>query len=399
MSAAMGPSSSRTAQMLRRRWLWAGLAEGLALAGVVAWGSAAAGPLASPLPSPSDPPGRAAPEDVTPSVGTETARPARPSDTAARRPPAPPVPPRPVIVHAVGDCALGDLHDVAGAPGSFAAVVAAASNRHDYPFSGVFDLFRHDDLTVANLEGTFAAPHRRRKKGGFAIRGVPGDAAMLVRGGVDIVDLANNHTQDYGPGGYDDTVAALDRAGVGYFGGAVIDRRTIRGVEVVNLGYLGGHPRVKQGMVNAVRREAGPRNIVIVSFHWGMEGSHVTHPLQRALGRAAVDAGADLVLGHHPHVVQGIERYRGRPIVYSLGNFVFGANSQPADRDAFIYRARFDITGSGEVGGVTGEVIPVSMTSDPRRNDFRPRLLQGVAADRVRKKIDALSARLRDPAT
>jgi len=303
--------------------------------------------------------------------------------------------PTEIVLHAVGDCAIGDLHHGAGAPGSFAAEIAAADDPMGYPFSGVAELFAHDDLTIANLEGTFT-DRKAWHNPVFSIRGAPENAQMLVRGGVELVDVENNHAFDYGVEGHEDTKAALEKVGVGYFGRDNVDRRTIKGMKIVNLGYLGGPKGTRAKMVADVARERGPSTIVIVSFHWGVEGYYATHPDQQRLGRAAIDAGASLVLGHHPHVVQGIETYRDRPIVYSMGNFVFGANSRPQDMDSFIYRVRFGLEGA-EVASVKGEVIPVRISSDPNRNDFRPRLLQGAEAKRVVDKIGDLSAKL--PAT
>jgi len=299
---------------------------------------------------------------------------------------------REIVLHAVGDCAIGDLHHGAGAPGSFAAQIAEADDPMGYPFAGVADLFAQDDLTIANLEGTFTN-RKTWQNPVFSIRGAPENAQMLVRGGVELVDVENNHAFDYGVQGHEDTKAALNTAGVAFFGRDTVDRRTIKGMKVVNLGYLGGPKGTRAKMVADVEREAGPGAIVIVSFHWGVEGYYATHPDQRRLGRAAIDAGASLVLGHHPHVVQGIETYDGRPIVYSMGNFVFGANSRPADMDSFIYRVRFELDGR-TLRSVEGEVIPVRISSDPKRNDFRPHLLDGTEAQRVRDKIGELSAKL-----
>ena len=170
-------------------------------------------------------------------------------------------------------------------------------------------------------------------------------------------------------------------------------RLLIKGMKVVNLGYLGG-PAGTQGRVEAdVAREKGPGTIVIVSFHWGVEGFYATHPDQQSLGRATIDAGADLVLGHHPHVLQGIETYKGRHIVYSLGNFVFGANSQPKDTDSLIYQERF-IVDDGEVTAREQTLIPVRISSTPSQNDFRPVVVEGDDARRILAKVAKLSAAL-----
>jgi poly-gamma-glutamate synthesis protein (capsule biosynthesis protein) len=297
-----------------------------------------------------------------------------------------------ITISAVGDCSLGDLHYGAGAPGSFAAELEAAEAPMDYAFANVRKVFEYDDLTIANLEGTFTE-RKAWSNPVFSIRGKPTYAQMLPRASVEVVDVYNNHSFDYGIEGHEDTKAALKAAGVGYFGKKEVDRRTVKGMQIVNLGYLGGPEGTEAQMVRDVKRELGENTIVIVSFHWGVEAFYATHPDQVRLGRAAIDVGADLVIGHHPHVLQGIESYKGRHIVYSLGNFVFGANSQPKDMDSIIYQERFHIA-AGNVQRVDNAIIPVRISSVSHRNDFRPMLLDGEEARRVRAKVDDLSKKL-----
>jgi len=284
------------------------------------------------------------------------------------------------------------LYGVERAPGSFARRLAEVDDPPSYPFSDVVKVLSHDDLTIANLEGTLTLarlPHNHV----YAVRGKPANATMLRAGSVELVNLDNNHTDDFGPAGYADTKRALEQAGVGYFGRGLIDRRVVRGVEIVNLGYRGGAPDVRARMTREVGRESAHGELVIVSFHWGVEGYYATHPTQYALGRAAIDAGAALVVSHHPHVLQGIEHYRGRNIAYSLGNFVFGANSQPADTDSIIYQQRFTVE-AGRITSVRQEIIPVRISTERSHNDFRPVLLTGVEAHRVLAKVARLSAAL-----
>ena len=321
-----------------------------------------------------------------PSASTEVARPqqlAQASDETI------------LTVSAIGDCAIGDLQHGGGAPGSLRAQLEQVPDPLRYPFSGVAELLRADDLTIANLEGTLTE-HQGANNPVFSIRGKPEYAAMLVQGGVELVDIENNHSHDYGLEGFADTKAALERAGVGYFGGGVVDRRTVRGIRVVNLGYLGGPQGTRAHVVADLARERPQADLVIVSFHWGVEGWTETHPDQQSLGRAAVDAGADLVIGTHPHVLQGIESYHGRHILYSLGNFVFGANSQPADMDSMIVQERFHFR-AGKLAAVEQTVLPVSISSNRVTNDFRPMILEGPERDRVASKIDKLGRALKPP--
>ncbi len=303
--------------------------------------------------------------------------------------PGAPQPSAGVLISAVGDCTLGSTHR------TFAAQLARHGNDLGYPFSGVREVLQQDDLTIANLE-TPLTKRPRRSGLAAAFRGDPAYARILKLGSVELVDLANNHSHDCGGRGHSDTLAALDAAGVAAFGRERVSRLTVGGLEVVNLGFTGGHLEVLSKMRRAVADHKTAERLLIVSFHWGGEGSIKPTPVQYLLAREAIDAGADLVLGHHPHVLQGIERYRGKRIVYSLGNFVFGGDSKPDDSDSIIYQARFAAR-SGQMTQIEEKIIPVSISSTPGRNDYRPKLLQGAQRRRVLEKVKQRS-RLLAPA-
>ena len=142
-----------------------------------------------------------------------------------------------------------------------------------------------------------------------------------------------------------------------------------------------------------VREHKTPNNIVIVSYHWGEESKTIPNKIQRELGRATIDAGADLVLGHHPLVLQGIEKYKGKNIVYSLGNFSFGGNNNPKDKDSMIYQEIFQIQ-NGKIIGRENKIIPVRISSSLNRNDYRPMLLEGMEYERVYTKIENLNKKV-----
>ncbi|MEP7121095.1 MAG: CapA family protein [Byssovorax sp.] len=277
---------------------------------------------------------------------------------------------------AVGDCTLGGDTRVASAVGPFDAAIAEHGGDFRYPFSGVLSLLQDDDVTIANLEGTLTASFEPEGDVPFHFRGKPEYAAILREGSVEVVNLANNHSHDFGARGYQDTLRALGAVGVGAAGYELVDTRTVKGIEVHNLGFTGGDPAMVARVRAAVAARKAPGNLVIVSFHWGLEGLHEVIDVQRALGRAAIDAGADLVIGTHPHVIQGIETYRGRRIVYSLGNFVFGGNVNPADKEAIVYRASFTLL-DGQMTPSSEEIVPVRITTSRGRNDFRPVALAG----------------------
>jgi len=291
-----------------------------------------------------------------------------------------------VLISAVGDCTLGSTHR------TFAAQLARQNDDLSYPFSGVRNVLSEDDLTIANLE-TPLTKRPRRAGLAAAFRGEPRYARMLQLGSVELVDLANNHSHDCGGKGHQDTLAALQRAGVGAFGRERVHKQTVRGLEVVNLGFTGGHLEVLEMMRRAVAEHKTDERLLIVSFHWGGEYSIKPTPVQYVLARAAVDAGADLVLGHHPHVLQGIEHYRGKRIVYSLGNFVFGGDSKPDDLDSIIYQARF-ASRDGRIVQTEERIVAVSISSSSGRNDYRPKILRGAERQRVLDKLERRSRAL-----
>jgi poly-gamma-glutamate capsule biosynthesis protein CapA/YwtB (metallophosphatase superfamily) len=203
-------------------------------------------------------------------------------------------------------------------------------------------VLRRSDLAVVNYEGTFAPGGPSKCGGGrsncFAFQAPARNARTLRRAGVDAVNLANNHAHDYGALGYASTRRALRQAGVNATGAPgevrLMRRNGTRLALVGFASYPWSAPLNDAAQVRAlVRRSARSADVVIVLFHGGAEGSDRTHVPQghehafgedrghlRAFARTAIDAGADVVLGSGPHVLRGLELYRGRLIAYSLGN-------------------------------------------------------------------------------
>lgn len=301
-----------------------------------------------------------------------------------------------LVLSAVGDCTLGDPFGSDKAKGSFHRMFDDTGRDLARPFSGVHAILADDDLTIANFEGTLGT-HAGRTDVAFAFRGRPAFAGMLPAGSVELVNLANNHSADCGPLGVIDTQKALEDAKVGWFGLGKVDVRTVRGIEVVNLGYTGGREEVKPQVVADIKKHKKPGNLVLVSFHWGIEGSHAINSVQINLGHAAIDAGADLVIGTHPHVLQGIEDYKGKKILYSLGNFVFGGNARPGEWESMIYKSRFALH-DGVVARVgDDELIPVQVSGSRTQNDFRPVVLEGELKEKVLADVAKYSAAIGAP--
>jgi poly-gamma-glutamate capsule biosynthesis protein CapA/YwtB (metallophosphatase superfamily) len=338
---------------------------------------AGAEPLAAPPPPPVQPAPRT---QVTPARPLSSARPSAGEG--------------PILISAIGDCTLASELRDREAPGSFPHVMKEHDDDPRYPFSGVVPLLARDDLTIANLETTLTNAAASGRSAGHLFRGKPEYASILKEGSVELVNVANNHSGDFGPRGYRDTIEAVRAAGVSVTGNDLVDRRTIKGIDVVNLGFTGGDPVILPRVVHGIKKVKTERTVVIVSFHWGHEYSYAINDAQERLGRAAIDAGADLVLGTHPHVIQGIETYRGRHIVYSLGNFVFGGNSNPPDKDAIIFQQRFMARG-GRIEPAGFRIIPVQISSVTSRNDYRPVILTSEERARVLSRVERYSDELR----
>lgn len=214
----------------------------------------------------------------------------------------------------------------------------AVGDNFGYPFAGS-PWFGEADITMLNLENAITERGYKVPKE-FNFRMPPKYLQVLKDGGVDIVNLANNHVWDYGQVGVKDTIAYLDEAGIYHVGAGVTAEEAgkpviikIKGKSIGFLGYYFMEGNVVED-VSALKKTA---DVVIVNFHWGTERSNYPEGYQVDLAHRAIDAGADLVIGHHPHVLQGIERYKDGIIAYSLGNFIFGGNSR-RQHDTYVFQ-------------------------------------------------------------
>jgi len=336
--------------------------------------------------------------------------------------PAPPQAPpaRPITLVAGGDVTLGAHYEewVDG----LRSKGEGGSAVDGWGFSEVQPLFAGADLVVVNLECPFTARGTPIPKN-FNFRARPTTVQVLVDAGVRAVTLANNHLMDYGPDGVVDTLETLDAAGIAHFGAgrtlaearkpAIVE---VGGLRIAFLGYLilgaahpepavvwatettagvAGHPsdwtvveRMVREDVTAARKEA---DLVIPFFHWGREGSKGPDAYQLALAKAAVESGAAAVLGAHPHVLHGMERMGQVPVFYSLGNFVFGGNWNPRDKDSVLVKARFDR--SGYLGA---ELFPLRTDRYPER-PIQPYPLTGADAQAVLQRLRNASSTFATP--
>lgn len=292
-----------------------------------------------------------------------------------------------MTVSFLGDCTLGGESGTANAKNGFVQTVKREG--YAYPFANLSELLTADDVTVANFEGVLTDRKLKKVKKQYNFKGPTDFAHILTLGGVDAVTLANNHSRDYGAKGYADTREALESAGVAAFDWqhvAVWEREGVR------IGFTGSVFSLSDGARETLEkqvqllRDLGCQ-IVIHSMHAGVEYSDTPTSQPRTVAGHAAKAGVDLVVGHHPHVVHGMETVSGVPVVYSLGNAVFGGNLRPRDTDALLLQAVFAFD-KGQAQSMRLVFRPMSISGQEGCNDFCPVLLTGEKAQRVMDRLE-----------
>jgi len=297
-----------------------------------------------------------------------------------------------IVITCVGDIMLA---------GSATATLARTG--FDYPFANTAQELRRGDIAMGNLEAPLTRGGREYRDKTYRFRAEPAAAAALKRAGFSVLTLANNHMMDYGDEGLRDTLATLSRHGIAHTGAGVslADARretviVVRGKRVAFLAYsltfpaefyaganrAGTAPGYASHVQKDIQRAKTGADYVVVSLHWGEERAEFPKQYQVETARQAIDAGADAIIGHHPHVLQGIEFYRGRPILYSLGNFAFGSRSTAADRSVM---ARLTVSGDG----CMVEVIPLNVLHS--ETHFQPVILAGRKGAEVMERLNRLS--------
>ena len=336
----------------------------------------------NPLPAPTE---ATAPPPVT-EAPTEPPTEA-PTEAPTEEPTEAPTEPEPIeyTLTFVGDCCLANLKGWS----TSAYFIGTVGDDYTYPFSNVQDYFATDDCTFINLECALTDSGNSASKQ-FVFKGPTNYTQIMTLGNVEFANVVNNHSKDYGQEGYTDTLAALDEADLLY----VEQRDTL--VFTTDSGltigvYADLYPEDIDGLDEkiAAMRENGAE-IVIVIMHWGQEYFYKPNDTQTELGHAAIDAGADIVYGTHPHVLQPVEAYNGGVIYYSLGNFSFGGHTNPEDKDSAIIQQTVirEPDGNVHLGEMT--IIPCSLSSVSHTNDFKPTPLEPDtnSYDRVLSKLD-----------
>ena len=294
-----------------------------------------------------------------------------------------------IVITCAGDCTLGT--DAAFGGITLPVELDDQGGDMGYFLRNVNAYFSSDDLTVVNLEGTLTDRGNRQDKT-YAFRGDPSYVQILTQGSVEAVTLANNHSRDYGEISMMDTQKHLDNAGIHWVEGLHTKVLDVSGVKVGLIGLNGLNSAATNQLSKAMEQvKAEQADIIMLQVHWGIESEYLPTRMQRDLAHQAIDLGADMVIGHHPHVLQGLEEYKGRMIVYSLGNFCFGGNQNPRDKDTMLYRQTFTMKDGEILDWTNYQVIPCLITSTPERNNYQPTPATGEEKKRISEKIQEIS--------
>lgn len=308
--------------------------------------------------------------------------------------------PEPVIteitISAVGDVTLG-TNQKASYSGSFHEYYDKYGK--DYFLQKVKHIFEEDDFTIVNFEGTLTDSDNIRQPKEWNHKGRPEYVEILTDASVEAATLGNNHIMDYQQDGVNDTFSTLEDAGIAYaisgIWGDQYGMYETKGIQIgfvsVNEYYEGTsvYTYLEDGLKTL--REQGA-DIVIACTHWGGDKVHEIEQDQYDMGRWCIDQGYDLVLGCHPHVLQGIECYKGKYIVYSMGNFCYGGSKNPADKDSMIFQQTFRfVDGVLEEDPSAIRAIPCRLSSSTSKNDYCPEILEGDEAESVIANLNKYS--------
>ena len=295
-----------------------------------------------------------------------------------------------ITVSFTGDCTLGSDSRY-----NTNFISTCNSNGTDYFLKNVKNVFTKDDLTLVNFEGTLTESTSRANKT-YTFKGSKSYTKILTGSGVEAVNIANNHTKDFGETGYNDTISALKAVGILYSGYSKIAYKRVKGIKIAMIGQSALSAYSESSVISETKKlikqaRKKDADIVITSFHWGIEGDYYPNSKQKNIAKAAIDNGSDIVIGHHPHVLQGLSTYKGKYIAYSLGNFCFGGNSNPKDKDTMILQATFEVNSDNDIEDTSLKVILCSLSGSSSRNDFQPRILSGSEKTSLIKKLNGIS--------
>lgn len=278
-----------------------------------------------------------------------------------------------ITISALGDITMGRDATVKGTS-LFEKELKKQDGDIHFPFKNTRDILSKDDLTIANLECVLTddpvIPSNKRGND-FLFYAPPSYTEILQNGSVEAVAFDNNHCMDFGQDGYDRTTLALDEAGIVWSNETTVGEYAAQGITIGMLSYrtFDQYSKLFDLVPQDVQRAKEKYDLVIVSFHWGAEKDYYPNANQKKLAHMTVDAGADLILGHHSHRINPIEQYNGVYIVYSLANFSFAGNNKPSDMSTFIFQTRFKKK-DGVLSNAGMRIIPCRISSRTDYNDF-----------------------------
>lgn len=305
-----------------------------------------------------------------------------------------------VSLAAVGDIAIGD-HPLCVGFGVFSKFKNLPP---DYPFEHVLHAFSNMDIVFGNLECTLSCHGLRGNRlSSVQMRGYPGLVDGLVKAGFNMLNLANNHSMQHGRKPFLETVKLLKDHNINFCGvnteDHLIGKPSILEINEIKIAFLGyslrprqyfddNNPLYSEGHLDHITKDVKDNNkrvdIVVVSLHWGEEFVEQPSPEEIKIAREIIDSGADLIIGHHPHVLRGIEHYKHGIIIYSLGNFVCDMSWDERLRESLIFRCRITKSGISDI-----ELIPIYIN-----NNYQPEVLVKERGKNLLQRIEKLTEKL-----
>lgn len=296
-----------------------------------------------------------------------------------------------VVISAAGDCTLGSDKNYSY-NNSFEQYYDIYGP--EYFFNNVKQVFEKDDFTVINLECALTDSTRYANKQ-YVYKGKEEYAKILSTSSVELVSLANNHTYDYLEEGFNDTIKSLNKENVEYLYNDKIQIMQKGNIKVAFISVCSWDCSKEELIKYFSKADNAKADLKILCVHWGVNYQTNYNSSQENFGHMAVDLGADLILGHHPHILQGIEIYKDVPIVYSLGNFCYaGKKTLGNEINTMIFQMEFNFENK-ELKNKKYNIIPAYMSSKNPKNTYQPTIITDAdQKEKVLKLVNNLSKNL-----
>ncbi len=298
-----------------------------------------------------------------------------------------------IILSFIGDTTIGcneNDHDSRKAIDAFVNFYG-----FQYPFQRVSYILEQDDLTIANFEGVLHDNPKDIKKKTYNFRADPSYVNILREGSIEAVTLANNHSGDYGQTGFESTAEILDENGIGWFASTDYSAKSyIYEKNGVKIGFVGAYVSYYWKNVEAIKAlfaelENEGCALTIAVIHGGVEYDARHDKNQTKMATRFIEYGADIVVGHHPHRLQGYEVINGVPVFFSLGNFVFGGNFKMKSKYTAILQFALSFDENNEYMGYQINIIPCRLSSSETVNYYQPFTINGRQAELAIKEIQS----------